>query len=178
MKRIVSVTLCALILFGTLWLLGATSNPANTLKSRIKATVTVDKQYTASAWKKFDSCAVVCTDTCVVMYVLSGVAQIRPGDQLFLGMSTDSAIAGGASKPTKPTLDTARVLHYPIVKGDASIRTMEKIPFFYRMIDSSTVAQGASKTDTVFVYGACNQSGQTITLEDVMLTVQFFRKSY
>lgn len=125
--------------------------------------VTVDSQYTATAWNILDSAIVASTDTATITFKVSGVAVMDPRDRLFLGFyghvgstllpNIDTLIV------SPPTGNTARAIRVPFEFSYAVCDTVNDPLLFFT---------DAAITDTVGLMAACGGGGVGIvTLEDV-----------
>jgi hypothetical protein len=128
--------------------------------NRVSDTLTVDSQFTGM-WKLIDSIAVIKTDTCYTIYTISGIAELHPGQRLYIGFID----GGGAPAATSTAADTF------IFENNAAWQAgIMYVPFVATYLDS-LVSQD-DLNDTIYFMAASAASNQHIMLTNVLLRAQ------
>lgn len=158
MKRIGLLAVIGLLFTGIVW---AAAPAQNEWANSLGDTLTVDSQFT-SVWELLDSIIVIKTDTCYTLYTISGMAQMTPGDKLYIGF-TDGGGAPAASGATDTFL----------VYCDPGLQTSPAyVPFSVTYLDS--LIHQTDANDTIYFQAAVGGSGKPdkVVLMNTVLSAQ------
>lgn len=157
MKRVAFLIVLVAILLPVLSVEAAAPQQNGYFKTVANKTVN-DSQHTALAWEMIDSLAYTLTDTARIYISIRGVAELDPGEELFICVTRDSV--GNQTDPAASD-DTLWV------KAGWNVKGKSLIPFEYGYIDS--VVSQTDKVDTCWFIGATKASNQSITLRNVRI---------
>jgi len=123
-------------------------------------TVTVTTQYTDTLWQLLDSFVTIRSDSCYVIYTVSGVAELDFADRLYVGWRRGG---GGNDLPTDTTI-------FPVFRYSG----MSRINYDFQSRFTSTQADTTNATDTVYLWAAIGGSttAERVRLKKVVATSQ------
>lgn len=155
-----------LLLLGILGLFmaGSINAAAPTLADIQKAsadTMTIDSQFSVTAWELIDSTLLIKTDTCFTRYSISGYAELSQGNILYIGF-VDGGDGSAAATDT-----------FKVKLGDRGpTRGKAFIPFHFVYLDSLIGQTDAN--DTIYVTGAVGGGSQwdKVMIHHVRFTAQ------
>ena len=139
------------------------ADPAHEGYARTVGTVVVDSTFDGTYWEILgDGIVWVTTDVGTVLFNISGVALMDPGDKLWLGMGGDTVAGTTALFAHHNTKDSMLIKHQLHNKGPIYI------PFSFSVVMDTIAA-----TDTAYFLAACGGSGgaDPVTLYNVVTTV-------
>ena len=113
----------------------------NGIQKATADTMTIDSQFSVTAWELIDSTLLIKTDTCFTVYSISGYAELSQGNQLFIGF-VDGGDGSAAATDT-----------FKVKLGDRGpTRGKAFVPFHFVYLDSLISQTDAN--DTIYVTGA------------------------
>lgn len=127
-----------------LFVLGSSVNAAAPVWAGIQKasadTMTIDSQFSVTAWEIIDSTLLIKTDTCFTVYSISGYAELSQGNTLYIGFR-DGGDGSAAATDT-----------FKVRGAGERHRGTAFVPFHFVYLDSLIGQTDAN--DTIYVTGA------------------------
>ena len=149
-----------------LFVAGSTVNAAApAVVSQFKATadtMTIDSQFSVTAWEIIDSVLLTKDDTCLTKYTITGYAELSQGNQLFIGF-LDGGDGSAAATDT-----------FKVRGAGERHRGTAFVPFHFVYFDSLISQTDAA--DTIYVTGAVGGGSQwdKVMLHHIRFTAEVF----
>lgn len=151
MKKLLLLGIVGLFVTGSM--VNAAAPALNGIQKASADTMTIDSQFSVTAWEVIDSTLLIKTDTCFTRYSISGYVELSQGNIFYLGF-LDGGDGSAAATDT-----------FKVKLGDRSpTRGKAFVPFHFVYLDSLIGQTDAN--DTIYVTGAV---GGSSVWEKVML---------
>jgi hypothetical protein len=122
-------------------------------------TITVDSAYSADAWENAATVIATLSDSGYFVIAVSFTADLSKYEQLYWGISNDSAGNGG-----KPTYDTGQT-------GVQYSKNARRVNIYDMWVDSTQISADGGATDTFYFWMSTGDDVTNVLVEDLIMKV-------